>query len=259
MNNTALITGASSGLGKEFAYIHAKTGWDLVLIARRTDKLETIKYDIEKEHNVTVHIISKDLTAANAATEIYSELQKKNIHIEYLINNAGFGGIGKFSERKWSDESTMIALNITVLTELCHLFLPDMIAKNTGRILNVSSTASLLPWPNQAVYYATKAFVTSFSNAINEELYDTDITVTALLPGATETEFGAVSGMDKTSFFAKPASAEGVAQDGYDAMLEWKLNIISGMSLPQRIMMKILPLMPKKMVLKMVREGQEVK
>lgn len=258
MNNTALITGASSGLGKEFAYIHAKTGWDLVLVARRTDKLETIKSDIEEKHKISVYIISKDLTAVNAATEIYDELQQKNIEVEYLINNAGFGGIGKFSERKLSDEQAMISLNIMSLMELCHLFLPDMKARNSGQILNVSSTASLLPWPNQAVYYATKAFVTSFSNAINEELFDTDITVTALLPGATETEFGAVSGMDKTSLFAKTARAKEVAQDGYDAMLAWKFNIISGMSFHQKIMMKILPLMPKKMVLKMVREGQEI-
>lgn len=259
MNNVALITWASSGLWKEFSYIHAKTGWDLVLVARRTDKLEQIQKDIEEKYKVSVHIISKDLTSANAVTKIYNELRKKNIGIEYLINNAGFGGIGKFGERKWSDESTMITLNITVLTELCYLFILDMRKKNSGKILNVSSTASLLPWPNQAVYYATKAFVTSFSNAINEELYDTDITVIALLPGATETEFGAVSGMDKTSLFSKTASAQSVAQDWYNAMLEWKLNIISGMWFTQRLTMKLLPFIPKKILLKMIREWQEVK
>jgi len=259
MKNTALITWASSWLWKEFAYIHAKTRWDLVLVARRKDKLEAIKSDIEEKYSVSVYIISKDLTAPNATIEIYDELQKQDIRIEYLINNAGFWGIGKFWERSWKDELNMMTLNITALVELCHLFLSDMRTRNSGKILNVSSTASLLPGPNQAVYYATKAFVTSFSNAIAEELYDTDITVTALLPGATETEFGAVSGMDKTSFFAKPASAAWVAEDWYDAMLNWKLNIISGMSFPQRVMMKILPLMPKKMILKMVRKGQEVK
>jgi len=259
MKQVALITWASSWLWKQFAYIHAKTGWDLVLVARRSDKLESIKSDIETKHNVSVYIISKDLTSRDAVDEIYSELKDKNIEVEYLINNAGFGWIGKFWERKWEDESSMITLNISALTELCHKFLPDMRARNSWRILNVSSTASLLPGPNQAVYYATKAFVTSFSNAIAEELYDSRVTVTALLPWATDTEFGSVSGMDKTSLFSKTASAEDVALDGYKAMMDWKLNIISGMSFPQKLLMKLLPLLPKKMVLKMVREGQEVK
>jgi short-subunit dehydrogenase len=259
MKNTALITGASSGLGKEFAIIHAQRGGDLVLVARRQDKLRELEKALSDEYDCKVMVIVKDLTAANAAQEIYEELNKFGVKPEYLINNAGFGWIGKFSERKWSDESAMIALNITVLTELCHLFLPDMISKNSWKILNVSSTASLLPWPNQAVYYATKAFVTSFSNALAEELYDSKVTITALLPGATETEFWAISGMDKTSFFSKTASARDVAQDWYDGMLAWKLNIISGLTFSQKIQMKLLPFLPKKIVLKMVREGQEVK
>jgi len=259
MNNVALITGASSGLGKEFAYIHAQAGYDMVLIARRWEKLEEIKADIEKKYKVSVYLISKDLTATNAVKEIYEELKNAAIEIQFLINNAGFGWIGKFSERKWESESNMIALNITVLSELCHVFLPDMITRNNWRILNVSSTASLLPWPNQAVYYATKAYVTSFSNAVAEELYDSDVTVTALLPWATETEFWQVSWMNKTSLFSKTANARDVAQDWYDAMLDWKLNIISGMWLTQRLTMKLLPFFPKKMVLKMIREGQEVK
>jgi short-subunit dehydrogenase len=258
MNKVALITGASSWLGKEFAIIHAQRGWDLVLVARRQDKLEELRDEITQTLDTKVMIIVKDLTSKNAAQEIYDELNKFWVKPEYLINNAGFGWIGKFSERSWKDESSMIALNIRVLTELCHIFLPDMIARNSWRILNVSSTASLLPWPNQAVYYATKAFVTSFSNAIAEELHDKDITVTALLPGATETEFGSISGMDKTSFFAKTASARDVAEDWYNGMLTWKLNIISGMWFSQRLTMKLLPFLPKKMVLKMIRKGQEV-
>jgi len=259
MKNVALITGASSGLGKEFAVIHGHAGWDLVLVARREDKLRELEASLSEQYDVRVIVIAKDLTVPNAANEIKSELDKFGVKPEYLINNAGFGWIGKFWERPWKEESNMIALNITVLTELCHIFLPDMKSRNSWKILNVSSTASLLPGPNQAVYYATKAFVTSFSNAIAEELHDSDVTVTALLPGATETEFWKVSWMDKTSFFSKPASAQSVALDWYKAMLEWKLSIISGMTFSQRCTLKLLPFLPKKMILKMVRKGQEVK
>jgi len=216
MKNVALITGASSGLWRQFAIIHAHRGWDLVLVARREDKLRELEQELSDEYSCKVMVIVKDLTAPNAANEIKSELDKFWVRPEILINNAGFGWIGKFWERKWEDELSMIALNITVLTELCHIFLPDMKIRNSWKILNVSSTASLLPWPNQAVYYATKAFVTSFSNAIAEELHDTDVSVTALLPGATETEFGSISWMDKTNFFIKTASAESVALDGYE-------------------------------------------
>jgi len=259
MKNVALITGASSGLWKEFAVIHAHAGWDLVLVARREDKLRELERQLSDQYDVKVMVIVKDLTAANAAGEIKAELDKFWVKPEILINNAGFWGIGKFWERSWEDESNMIALNITVLTELCHIFLPEMKARGSWRILNVSSTASLLPGPNQAVYYATKAFVTSFSNAIAEELYDSEVTVTALLPGATETEFWAVSWMDKTSLFSKTVSAQSVALDWYEAMLAGKLNVISGMTFSQRLTMKLLPFLPKKTVLKMVRKGQEIK
>lgn len=259
MQNVALITGASSGLWREFAIIHAHRGWDLVLVARRKEKLRELKQELSDEYNCKVMVIVKDLTKPNSVEDIKAELDKFWVQPEYLINNAGFGWIGKFSERSWKDESNMIALNVTVLTELCHIFLPEMKARGSWRILNVSSTASLLPWPNQAVYYATKAFVTSLSNAIAEELYDSDVTVTALLPWATETEFWKVSGMDKTSLFKKTVSAQKVAQDWYDAMLEWKLNIISWMSFPQKLLMKLIPFIPKKFLLKMVREWQEVK
>jgi len=259
MQNVALITGASSGLWKEFAIIHARTWGDLVLVARREDKLRELERQLSEEYDIKVMVISKDLTATNAASEIKAELDKFGVKPEYLINNAGFGWVGKFGERKWEDESSMIQLNIIALAELCHTFLPEMKARNSGKILNVSSTASLLPGPNQAVYYATKAFVTSFSNAIAEELHDSDVTVTALLPWATDTEFWKVSWMDKTSLFSKTASAQDVALDGYKAMQEWKLNIISGMWFTQRLTMKLLPFLWKKMVLKMVRKGQEAK
>ncbi|SNR40588.1 hypothetical protein SAMN06265371_102354 [Lutibacter agarilyticus] len=259
MNNTALITGASSGIGKEFAIIHAKNGGDLVLVARREDKLIALKNEIEQQFKVNVEVISKDLSIVNATTEIYTEVKKKEIEINYLINNAGFGGIGKFHERSLEQHISMINLNIVALTSLTRLFLPDFVNRNNGKILNVSSTASLMPGPLQAVYFATKAYVSSFSNAIAEELHDTNVTVTNLMPGATETEFGNISGMDKTEIFKDTASATSVALDGYNAMLKGKLDVISGLTMKQKIMIGSIPFSPKKMVLKMTRKLQEVK
>jgi short-subunit dehydrogenase len=152
----------------------------------------------------------------------------------------------------------MVQLNIVALTALTHYFLQDFVAANEGKILNVSSTASLMPGPLQAVYYATKAFVTSFSNALAEELHDTNITVTNLMPGATETQFGKISGMDKTALFNNTASARSVAEDGYDAMIAGKLDVISGLTTIQKITMWLLPFLPKKVLLKQIRQMQEV-
>ncbi len=258
MKNTALITGASSGLGKEFARIHAENGSDLVIIARRKEKLDALKQELEEKHGIVVKVISKDLTQPNAPQEIYDEVTSEGIEIAYLINNAGFGGHGKFHERAWEQDLTMIHLNIIALTALTRLFLPDFVKKNTGKILNVSSTASLLPGPLQAVYFATKAYVTSFSNAIAEELHDTKVTVTALLPGATETEFAETSGMDKTSLFDKTFSARSVAEDGYKGMLAGKLNVLAGLSAMQKVMIATIPVTPKKIILSQIRKMQEI-
>lgn len=258
MKNTALITGASSGIGMELAKIHAEKSGDLVLVARRLDKLDTIKQELEAKYKVKVEVISKDLTTSNAAIEIYDEIKEKEIQIEYLINNAGFGGHGKFHERAWEQDLAMINLNIIALTALTRFFLPEFVDRNSGKILNVSSTASFMPGPLQAVYFATKAYVTFFSNAIAEELYDTNITVTNLMPGATETEFASTSGMDKTDLFEKTVSARSVALDGYNGMLKGKLDVVSGLTTSQKIMMKMIPFTPKKMLLKQIREMQEV-
>lgn len=259
MKKVALITGASSGIGKEFANIHAENGNDLIIVARSKDKLLQLKQGLEQKHNVKVMVIAKDLGHPKAAKEIYDEIKTTGIEIDFLINNAGFGGLGKFHEREWEQDLAMINLNIVALTALTRFFLPDFVKRNSGKVLNVSSTASFMPGPLQAVYYATKAYVTFFSNAIAEELHDTNITVTNLMPGATETEFGSVSGMDKTSMFQKPASARSVAEDGYNGMLKGKLDVISGLTGSQKMMMAMLPFMPKKMILKQIRQMQEVK
>ena len=259
MKNISLITGASSGIGKELALIHAEMGGDLVIVARDQEKLEELKKEIENKYAVSVFVIAKDLSLPNAGKEIYSKVKEEGIEIDYLINNAGFGGIGEFYKREWAKDLAMINLNIIALTELTRMFLPDFVARNKGRILNTSSTASLFPGPLQAVYFATKAYVTSFSNALAEELHDTNVTVTTLLPGATKTEFGKISGMDKTIMFRKTASARIVAQDGYKAMMIGKLNIISGITFSQKILFLLIPFLPKKMLLKQIRIMQEVR
>jgi short-subunit dehydrogenase len=258
MKKIALITGASSGIGRELAHIHAATGGDLVLVARSTQKLNELKIELESKYKIIAAVITKDLTAPNAARELYDEVKSLHIEVDYLINNAGFGGIGKFLERKLEEDVSMIQLNVVALTQLTHLFTNDFVKKGSGKVLNVSSTASLIPGPLQATYYATKAFVTSFSNALSEELRGTGVTVTNLMPGATDTDFGKVSGMDKTKLFDAPVSALQVAQDGYNAMFSGEIDIISGLTFSQKLLMKMMPFMPKKMVLKQIREMQEV-
>jgi short-subunit dehydrogenase len=257
MKNTALITGASSGIGKELAIIHAEKGGNLIIVARRQDKLNELKAQLEVKYDVKVHTIVKDLSVVGAAKELFNEVESKGIQVDFLMNNAGFGLRGKFHELPWERQMQMMNLNMAALTELMYLFLPAMVARNGGKILNTSSTASLLPGPLQAMYYATKAYVTFLSNAVAEELHNTNITVTALLPGATETEFAKTSGMDKTSLFDKVASARSVAEDGYNAMIKGKLDVISGLTGSQKAMIKLLPFFPKKMLLKQTRQMQE--
>lgn len=256
---TALITGASTGIGKELAKIHAEKGGNLIIVARSESKLAQLKKKLEEKYNIKVVVITKDLSDLNAPQEIYNEVKQEGIEIDYLINNAGFGALGKFHELNLARQISMINLNVTSLTALTHLFLPDFVKRNHGKILNTSSTASFMPGPLQAVYFATKAYVTFFSNALSEELHDTNITVTNLMPGATESEFGAISGMDKTEMFKKTATANSVALDGYNGMLNGKLDVVSGLKTMEKVMMAMIPFMPKKMVLKQIRQMQEVK
>ncbi len=259
MKNVALITGASSGIGLELARIHAQKGNDLVIVSRKLSDLEKVKKDFESKYKIKVVCIAKDLSIQASAKELYNEIKKQNIEIEYLMNNAGFGGQGYFHEREWEKDLAMIQVNVITLTELTRLFLPEFVQRKHGRILNTSSTAAIMPGPLQAVYYATKAFVTSFSNAVASEVDGTGVTVTALMPGATETKFGSISGMDKTDLFKKTVSPSVIAKDGYDAMMKGKLNVISGVPASLRATLSISPMMPKKMLLNTIKKQQQVK
>jgi len=230
MNKTALITGASGGLGKEFARVHASKGDNLVLIARSKDKLEALKFELEKQFSISVVIIVKDLSDQYAPKAVYDAVKNLNIRVDYLINNAGFGDFGLFAETNWEKQLEMINLNITCLTYLTRLFLPDMIQNKYGKILNIASTAAFQPGPTMSVYFATKAFVLSFSEAIANELKGTGVTVTALCPGATDTGFKAASSLDDSNLFKgnQIATSKEVAEFGYTKMMEGKTVAIHG-------------------------------
>ncbi len=259
MKNVALITGAAGGIGKEFAKIHASRGGDVVAIDLNAEGLKDLQRELSESHpRSTVYTIPKNLASNSATQEIYEEVTREGIAVDYLINNAGFGGVGKFHERAWEQDQAMIQVNVLALASLTRFFLPDFIARGTGKILNVSSTVRLNPGPMQAIYIASKAFVTSFTNSLSGELLGTGVTATVLLPGATQTGFGAHSGMDKTDIYKKPASAGDVARDGYQAMLAGKLQMISGLPWSQRMTLSLTPLLPKEMVVNRIRKQQEI-
>ena len=230
MNKTALITGSTSGIGYELAYIHAKQGGNLVLVARSKDKLEKIKNDLENNYKIKVYIIEKDLSLKDSAQDVYDELVKNKITIDYLINNAGFGDYGFFNESDWGKLERMINLNITALTQLTKLFLFDMIKRRDGKIMNVASTAAFQSGPTMAVYYATKAYVLSFSEAINNEVKNSEVTVTTLCPGATQSGFQEAASLQESRLVKgrKLPTSKEVAEYGYNAMLKGKSVFIHG-------------------------------
>ena len=252
----ALITGASTGIGKEMARIHAQQQGDLVIVARSESKLNALKLELEQEFAVNVTVIAMDLTAPSAARDLYAETQARNLQVDYLINNAGFGGHGLFHERELAKEQQMMQLNMVTLTELTHLYVQGMVSRKFGKVLNVSSTASFIPGPLQAVYYATKAYVTSFSQALSEELKEHNVTVTALCPGPVATEFASTGDLQGVEIFDKAKSAKSVALVGYSGMVKGELLSFNEPGL-KFLLNWITPLLPRKLVLKMSRQSME--
>ncbi len=252
MPNTALITGASAGIGTEFARYHASKGGDLVIAARRAAPLEALKTELEAAHGVSVTVMAMDVGSPEQATALYEAVKAKGIAIDVLINNAGFGGHGAFLDRDVARDQAMIDLNIGALVTLSHLVGNDMKGRGGGKMLQVSSTASFMPGPNQATYFATKAFVTSFSQAIDHEMRRHGITSTALCPGLVHTEFVATAGLGGTGLAKqKGATASSVAKIGYDAMLRGDLIAINETRL--KILINwIIPLLPRRPVLRMI-------
>lgn len=231
MTTTALITGASTGFGVEFARNFAKDGHNLVLVARNTEKLNALAQELKTAYKVEVLVSVRDLSDKTQVDALCDELQTKNITIDYLVNNAGFGDFGDFHTADYAKLEQMIAVNITALTQLCHTFVKPMVAKGKGRILNVASTASFQPGPGMAVYFATKTYVLYLSEAMSYELRKTGVTVTALCPGASITEFQKTANMDTSNLFKdkKLPSAKEVADFGYKKMMRGKMTVIHGL------------------------------
>ncbi|MEL6120895.1 MAG: SDR family oxidoreductase [Pseudomonadota bacterium] len=252
MPNTALITGASAGIGAEFARYHARKGGDLVIVARRQEPLDALKAELEAIHDITVTVIAMDAGTPEQATALFEEVKAKGIEIDVLINNAGFGGHGAFLDRDLAKDQAMIDLNVGALVTLSHHVGQEMKARGKGKMLQVSSTAAFQPGPYQATYFATKAFVSSFSQAIDEEMRPHGVTSTALCPGLVNTEFVAVADLEGTGLAKqKGATPASVAKGGYDAMMRGDLISINEARL--NVMMNwIIPLLPRRTVLKTV-------
>lgn len=253
-----LITGASSGIGRELAKLFAKDRHRLILCARREDKLQELADELKRDFGAHCLFIVEDLSNPGAPVEIARRLKLMGITPDILINNAGFGLYGLFSEMDSQEILDMIQVNMASLTHLTKLLLPDMIERGSGKILNVASTAAFQPGPLMAVYYATKAYVLSFSEALANELEPFGITVTALCPGPTDTGFEKRANLEKSKLFqGVNMDAEIVARIGYEALIQGKVTVIPG--LKNQLLASTVRFMPRKLVTKVVRRLQETR
>ena len=252
-NKTVLVTGPTSGIGLELAKLFAKDGCGLILVARNVSKLEEIKKDFIKQSGVTVEIVGADLRDVDAPQRIFEEIKNRHLSVDMLVNNAGVGVYGDFKETDLNAELDMIEVNVAALTALTKLFLPWMLAKKTGKILNIASTAAFQPGPAMAVYFATKAYVLSFSEALNEELRGTGVSVTTLCPGPTRTNFDKSANADKAKIFtgANVMDAARVAEIGYRALMNNKMTVIVGVK--NKLLIFLLRVSPRVLVPRVVR------
>jgi short-subunit dehydrogenase len=245
----ALITGASSGMGYEYAKLFARDGKNIVVLARSRDKLEGLKQDLEKQHGTKVMVLVKDLSDPKASQEVFSELEKAGISIDVLVNNAGYDVYGLFSVTDWQKEAEMIQVNILALTQLTKLFLKKMIEKKSGKILNISSMGGLIPCAWSSAYSGTKYYVLGFSNALAHELKGTGVSVTCFCPGNTRTLFfqradAEAAKMSKRGLFSMDAAT--AARHGYKALAKGKTTAAPGFLMSAT--MFLLRLMPRNLV-----------
>jgi short-subunit dehydrogenase len=254
---TALITGGSGGIGLELAKQFAAHGHDLVLTARSRDTLEAVAGTIEGRHGVKVTVIPDDLTDPDAPQRLFDAIAAENIDIHFLVNNAGFGLGGEFVDTDIKRELEIVQVNIVALMQLTKMYLPAMVKRKSGHILNLASTAAFQPGPLMSVYYASKAFVLSFSEALDEELRNTGVHVTCLCPGATATRFAETAGVGNSKLFTTigGTTAEQVARDGYDAMMKGERLAVVGAR--NKIMVLGERFVPRKFVTRLSRKAQE--
>ena len=227
---TALITGASGGIGYELAKLFARDHYNLVLVARTAEKLNQVAAELQSQFQVTVKTVALDLASPPAAKFLFDQMQREGVAVDVLVNNAGFGSFGEFAGMPEDEILGQIHLNITALTHLTRLFLPPMVARRSGKVMNVASTAAFQPGPLMAVYYATKAYVLSFSEALANEVADSGVIVSCFCPGATDTGFAKRAGTEDSRLFKKlrPMNAEVVARDGYRGLMAGHAVVISG-------------------------------
>lgn len=250
---TVLITGASAGIGKELARCFAGSGSDLVLVARREDRLRELSAELASRYNIKARVLPKDLDQPSAGREIEDELRKAGIEVDVLVNNAGFGDRGAFSGLGLERQMQMVQVNMGVVTELTRRFLPPMIERKRGGVLNVASSAAFQPGPMMSVYYATKAYVLHFSEGIAEELRGTGVTMSCLCPGPTITEFGEEANMQGTVLFRLGAmNAAAVARAGYAGFRRGRVIVIPG--LRNKITAFSVRLSPRFLVRKVVQQ-----
>jgi len=229
--SATLITGASSGIGYELAKLFARDRHNLVLVARNRDKLTQFASELQDQFGISAKAMALDLAAAPAPQFLFDQLQRDGIFVDILVNNAGYGAFGEFAQMPENEILGQIQLNVTALTHLTKLFLAPMLDRHDGKIMNVASTAAFQPGPMMAVYYATKAYVLSFSEALANELHDTGVTVTCFCPGPTDTNFQKRAGMENSRLVKQigATDAETVARDGYRGLLAGRTVVISGM------------------------------
>lgn len=256
MAKTALITGASGGIGLDFAKKFAENNYNLVLVARSESKLKDIAKELENKHKINVKILAKDLSKREAPPEIYNELKNAGVAVDVLVNNAGFATYGLFNELDTGKELELIDLNVSALVHLSRLFLPDMITRKNGRILNVASSAAFQPGPLMADYYASKAYVLHFSEALANELKGTGVTVTALCPGPTVSGFQERAAMTESKLVQNGLmETRKVVDIGYKALMSGKPFVIPGFR--NQMLAFATRLLPRNMVTNTVRRTQD--
>ncbi|MGM0881330.1 MAG: SDR family NAD(P)-dependent oxidoreductase [Bacillota bacterium] len=256
MRKTVLITGVSGGIGKELADRFAKGGHNIVLVARSESKIVELAQEYRKKYGIQATVIAKDVAAPGVPEEIFTELKEKGITLDYLVNNAGFGLFGTFMETDMEQEVNMIDVNIKALTVMTKLFLPDMVKRGQGGVMNVASLVGFFPGPMMSVYYATKAYVLSFTEALANEVSGTGVTVTALCPGLTSTGFVDRSGMGASKMLKGAIMEAGqVAEEGYRGFLRGKTLIMPGAR--NRFIAFMPRLLPRMMMTRIIRSSQD--
>jgi len=254
----ALVTGATSGIGYELAKLFAKDGYNIIAVSRTAESLDRIAEEFSQQYGVEVLPISKDLFNPDAAMELYEEIKSRKLTVDVLVNNAGQGQYGLFIDNDIQRQLDIIQLNIASLTAITYYFLQDMVARNEGKILQLASVASESPGPYQAVYHATKAYVLSFTEALINEVKDTAITITALQPGVTDTDFFNKADMQTSKAVqdkSKMADPAGVAKDGYNALMKGDDKAVSGFK--NKVQTAMGNIIPDTLVAEQVRKQQE--